>query len=101
MAVRVEEEREKAAEQLEKKVQLAQLTHSQRERVWLDEMTEGLLSDGGGSHSSEEEGGVVLKRPVRAENRKTKKQRRKERMRKEAVGVQLCMCAKWVSILSP
>lgn len=90
MAVRVEEQRQLAAEQLEKKVQLAELTHSQREKVWMEEMTEGLLSDGEeGSHASDsdEEVGMVLKRPVRAEDRKTKKQRRKERMRKEMVAM--------------
>ncbi len=91
MAVKVEEERELAAKRLEKKVQLAELTHSQREKVWMDEMTEGLLSDGEGSHvsDSEEEVDVVFKRPVRAEDRKTRKQRRKERMRKEMVCLKL------------
>ncbi len=85
MAVEIEKGREIAAEKLEKKVQLAELTFSQREKVWMDEMTEGLLSDGGGSHGSDSDEDVILKRPVRAENRKTKKQRRKEKMRREMV----------------
>ncbi|XP_064403115.1 ribosome biogenesis protein NOP53-like [Halichondria panicea] len=89
MAVEIEKGREIAAEKLEKKVQLAELTFSQREKVWMDEMTEGLLSDGGGSHGSDSDEDVILKRPVRAENRKTKKQRRKEKMRREMVKLKL------------
>ena len=83
MAVSVEEERARAADKLEKKLQLAKLTYSQREQVWLDEMR--LHSDDDGSHSDDDEVETVMKRPVRAENRKTKKQRRKERERKEEV----------------
>ncbi len=66
---------------------MAELTHSQREKVWMEEMAEGLPSDGEGSPASDtdQEVGVVLKRPIRAEDRKTKKQRRKERMRKDMV----------------
>ena len=88
-ALTVEEERERAAQKLEKKLQLAELTHQQREEVWLEEMTQGIL-DGAeerGEVDGEVEGerSVVSKRPVRAEDRKTKKQRRKERERREQV----------------
>lgn len=84
MAVSVEEDREKATDKLEKKLQLAKLTHTQREQVWLDEMK--LRSDSDGTPSSDDERDeVAMKRPVRAENRKTKKQKRKEGERKEEV----------------
>ena len=83
MAVSVEEKRAIATAKLEKKLQLAKLTYSQREQVWLDEMR--LHSDDDGSHSNDDAVETVMKRPVRAENRKTKKQRRKERERKEEV----------------
>lgn len=88
----VEEEREKAAQKLEKKLQLAELTHHQREQIWLDEMTEGILKDEREKDDQEgemdERRSVVTKRPVRAEDRKTKKQRRKEREHKEEVELQ-------------
>ena len=89
-AVSVEEERERVAQKLEKKLQLAELTHQQREQVWLEEMTEGILDNG--EEVADEEGeaderrSALTKRPVRAEDRKTKKQRRKERQRKQEVG---------------
>jgi len=85
MAVDVEEAREIAAQKLEKKVQLAKLTHAEREGVWLAEMGEGLNDNAAADPGSDAEGGVSLQRPIRAENRKTKKQRRKERLRKEMV----------------
>lgn len=86
----VEEEREKATQKLEKKLQLAELTHHQREQVWLEEMTEGILDDEKEKpddeiETEEEQRSVLTKRPVRAEDRKTKKQRRKERERKQEV----------------
>ena len=90
-ALDVEEERERATQKLEKKLQLAELTHQQREKVWLDEMTQGILdnddNERGTSDSEEGEGErcVSAKRPVRADDRKTKKQRRKERERKKEV----------------
>ena len=87
----MEEERERATQKLEKKLQLAELTHQEREKVWLDEMTQGILdnevNERGTSDSEEGEGEkcVSVKRPVRADDRKTKKQRRKERERKKEV----------------
>ena len=77
---------------MEKKLQLAELSHHQREQVWLEEMTEGILNDGrekGGDEGDvEERTSLLTKRPVRAEDRKTKKQRRRERARKEEVSNQ-------------
>jgi hypothetical protein len=90
-ALDVEEERERATQKLEKKLQLAKLTYQEREKVWLDEMTQGILdnevNERGGSDDEEGEGErfVLAKRPVRADDRKTKKQRRKERERKKEV----------------
>ena len=84
----VEEEREKATQKLEKKLQLAELTHQEREKVWLEEMTQGILDneiDERGTSDNEEGEGCIAKRPVRADDRKTKKQRRKERERKKEV----------------
>lgn len=85
----MEEERERAAQKLEKKLQLAELTHNQREQIWLEEMTEGILDDNrkraDDEGEIEERESILSKRPVRAEDRKTKKQRRKEREHKEEV----------------
>ena len=89
-ALTVEEERERETQKLEKKLQLAELTHQQREEVWLKEMTQGIL-DGGGEERDDDimevegERNIMSKRPVRAEDRKTKKQRRKEKERKTEV----------------
>lgn len=89
----VEEERERATRKLEKKLQLAELTHQEREKVWLEEMTQGILdnevNERGTSDSEEGEAErcVLAKRPVRADDRKTKKQRRKERERKKEVRI--------------
>ena len=90
-ALEVEEEREIATQKLEKKLQLAELTHQEREKVWLEEMTQGILhneiDERGMSDKEEGEGErcVIAKRPVRADDRKTKKQRRKEKERKKEV----------------
>ena len=88
-AVSVEEERERAAQKLEKKLQLAELTHQQREQVWLDEMSEGILDNekeiADDKVEADERRSALTKRPVRAEDRKTKKQRRKEKQRKQEV----------------
>lgn len=93
-ALVVEEKKEKAAKKLERRLQLSNMTHEQREKVWQEEMSEGIL---GGAEQGEEEvpekmkegeeGGscVLVKRPIRAEERKTKKQRRKEQMRQKEV----------------
>lgn len=92
-ALDVEEEREKATQKLEKKLQLAELTHQEREKVWLEEMTQGILdnkvNERDASDSDEGEGKrcVLTKRPVRADDRKTKKQKRKERERKKEVRI--------------
>lgn len=93
MAVTVEENKLKAAEKLNKKLQLAEMTHEQREKVWLEEMREGIPGEEGSGKGAEkeeeeeEESGevIVKKRPIRAEGRKTKKQRRKEQLRKKEV----------------
>ena len=56
------------------------------QHVWLEEMTEGLFR--GEGHEEEEEEDTELppfKRPVKAEDRKSKKQRRKAREMKEEV----------------
>ena len=87
-ALTVEEEKEKAAQKLEKKLQLAKLSYHQREQVWLEEMTEGILNNEGEKADDEgevEERSVLSKRPIRADDRKTRKQIRKERERKEEV----------------
>ena len=88
-AVSVEEERDIAAQKLGKKLQLAELTHKQREQVWLEEMTEGILDHGkeivDDEVEADERRSALTKRPVRAEDRKTKKQRRKEKQRKKEV----------------
>ena len=87
----MEEQRERATQKLEKKLQLAELTHQEREKVWLEEMTQGILdsevNERGTSDNEEGEGEryILAKRPVRADDRKTKKQRRKERERKKEV----------------
>ena len=87
----VEEERERATQKLEKKLQLAELTHQEREKVWLEEMTQGILDneidekDTSDNEEGEGERCVRAKRPVRADDRKTKKQRRKERELKKEV----------------
>lgn len=86
----VEEERERAAQKLEKKLQLAELTHKQREQVWLEEMTEGILDNekeiADDEVEADEQRSILTKRPVRDEDRKTKKQRRKEKQHKQEVG---------------
>lgn len=84
----MEEQKQLATEKLEKKLQLSELSHQQREQVWLDEMTEGILDkdEKGEEHFEEEEGDgelPPLKRPVRAGDKKPRRQRRKERERKE------------------
>ena len=66
-------------------------------------MSEGLpklpgynVEDDGQSDEEEEESVAddcpMLKRPVRAEDRKTRKQRRKEREFKKGVSPELCLC---------
>ncbi len=85
----------KAAQRLERRLQLSSMTHVQREKVWQVEMSEGILglgwqegkeSDGAGSEGEGEEGQTLSKRrPIRAEERKTKKQRRKEHLRRKEV----------------
>lgn len=92
----VEEKKLKAAEKLERKLRLTQMSHMERERVWLEEMSEGVGGGGGteggmeGREEEEEEdvceGGLSLgKRPIRAEERKTRKQRRREMLRRKEV----------------
>lgn len=87
----MEERKEKAAQKLERRLQLSKMTHEQRERVWQEEMTEGILGGteqeekGEESDGEKEEGQALTKRPIRAEERKTKKQRRKEKMRRKEV----------------
>ena len=61
------------------------------QQVWIQEMSEGLFGDvtngDGADKLAQEEGAEqsipLLKRPVRAEDRKTRQQRRKERLRRE------------------
>ena len=58
--------------------------------MWLEEMTQGILDNevnerGMSDDEGEGEKCVLAKRPVRADDRKTRKQRRKERERKEEV----------------
>ncbi len=89
-AVRVEEKKLHEAQKLDKKLQLAEMTFQQREKVWLEEMCEGILEDekkgcNDGEQEEKEEEDTVRKRPIRSENRKTKKQRRKEHLRKKEV----------------
>lgn len=91
----VEEKKQRAAQKLERRLQLAKMTHEDREKVWKEEMSEGLLGGEEGEEvgvrgEEEEEGGCgVVKRPVRAEERKTKKQRRRERLRRKEVSVRI------------
>ena len=95
-ALVVEERKERAAKKLERRLQLSKMTHDQREKVWQEEMSEGIL---GGAEQREEETSeemkegeerpALVKRPIRAEERKTKKQRRKEQMRRKEVRVLL------------
>ena len=85
----------RASEKLAKRLQLAKLTHVEREKVWMEEMSEGIPGErrkgsGGEEEEGEEREGegddtVVGKRPIRAEERKTKKQRRKELLRRKEV----------------
>ena len=95
-ALVVEEKKLKASQKLNRRLQLTKMTHDEREKVWMEEMSEGILGgqeEGPGTNEvSVEEGGVavegggaVAKRPVRAEERKTRKQRRKEILRKKEV----------------
>ena len=96
-ALNVEEKKQRAAQKLERKLKMAKMTHEEREAVWKEEMSEGLPvegregeeveRDGEGMEKEEEEEELcdVVKRPVRAEERKTKKQRRKEQLRKKEV----------------
>lgn len=90
----MEERKERAAQKLERRLQLAKMTHVERDQVWLEEMSEGILPTGEGEGAGErereeeeveEEECSVTKRPVRAEERKTKKQRRKEQLRRKEV----------------
>lgn len=86
-ALIIEERKAKAAQKLERRLQLSKMTHEEREQVWKEEMSEGIL---GGEEVEEgeevaEERQAVTKRPIRAEERKTKKQRRKEQMRRKEV----------------
>ena len=64
------------------------------QEVWLDEITEGLFDDvASASEDSGSEDEVLPKRPIRAEDRKTLKQRQKERRVKEEVKcVFQCVC---------
>ena len=82
----VEKLKLRVAQRLERKLQMAKMTHQEREKVWLEEMSEGVL---GGKEEREceedEEGFVPRKPPVRAEDRKTKKQRRREHLRMKEV----------------
>ena len=62
--------------------------HLLLQQVWLEEMTEGLFGEG--VESGGEEGGgdgtiPLLKRPIRAGDRKTRKVKRKERERQDEV----------------
>ena len=95
-ALNVEEKRVRDTEKLEKRLQLAKLTNHEREKIWMEEMSEGIpgervrghASKGGEKEEGEEgegEGHSTGKRPIRAEERKTKKQRRKELLRKKEV----------------
>lgn len=101
-ALIIEEKKVKAAQKLERRLQLTEMTHQQREKVWMEEMSEGILEESkeegetarGGEKEEEEEEGMedcaLGKRPVRAEERKTKKQRRKEQLRRREVS--RCFC---------
>ncbi|KAL5463770.1 hypothetical protein EMCRGX_G032704 [Ephydatia muelleri] len=90
-AVEVEEDKLKEEDKLARKLKLTPMTAQQREQVWLQEMSEGLFEDI--TNGKEDEGGdqeagaelplATLKRPVRAEDRKTHQQRRKEKLRRE------------------
>lgn len=91
-ALIVEEKKMKAAQKLERRLQLSKMTYEQREKVWQEEMSEGILGgvekEGEESREvaeEEEEGQACTKRPIRAEERKTKKQRRIEQMRRKEV----------------
>lgn len=91
-ALLIEEKKLKAAQKLDRRLQLTKMTHYEREKVWMEEMSEGIL--GGQEEVGVAEGGVAVeggstvgKRPVRAEERKTKKQRRKEILRKKEVSL--------------
>ena len=82
----MEEDKLKETEKLQRKLQLARMTHTEREKVWLEEMSEG-IKGGGGEEEVEEicEGELPIKRPIRAEERKTRRQRKKEMLRKREV----------------
>lgn len=101
-ALGVEERRARAAEKLERRLQLAKLTHEEREKVWREEMSEGIPGETARRHPDgteeeeeegremEETGGAaqgIRKRPIRAEERKTKKQRRRELLRRKEVSI--------------
>ena len=83
---------------------MSTMSHMEREKVWMEEMREGIRGERTGGDKEEEEGaereeeeegaereeegqeGVCLgKRPIRAEERKTRKQRRRELMRRNEV----------------
>lgn len=95
-ALIVEEKKLKASQKLDRRLQLSKMTHDEREKVWMEEMSEGILGGQEEGPGAKEvgvvEGGVAVegestvgKRPVRAEERKTRKQRRKEILRKKEV----------------
>jgi hypothetical protein len=97
-ALVVEERKEKAALKLERRLQLSKMTYEQRERVWQEEMSEGITAGGETEEKGAESEGieeereeqVLNKRPIRAEERKTKKQRRKEQLRRKEVSSVPC-----------
>jgi nucleolar protein 53 len=83
------EEAAKQREQEMKKVKkvrrwmngLSSLNQYEREGVWMKEISEGLFEDlPSASEDSGSERDTVVRRPIRAEDRKTSKQRRKEQM---------------------
>ena len=90
----IEERKLEAAKKLEKRLQLAEMTQQQREEVWLEEMKEGILGESDEGHRECKEDGeeddegsfhATRKRPIRAEERKTKKQRRRELLIRQEV----------------
>ena len=112
--MQVEEEKVKAAEKLERKLQMANMTHLERERVWIEEMSEGIRGGGEGEDdglggeeekTEEESEAPIRKRPIRAEERKTRQQRRKEMLRRREVSCDVlllqvvqCQCILYAGI---
>ncbi len=94
----MEEKKKKEVEKLQRRLQLSKMSHLERERVWAEEMKEGIGESATGEDKvgkpaeGEEKEGCVGRRPIRAEERKTKKQRRKELMRKKTVRLTLVLC---------